>query len=374
MDVKLVSVENSTQRKIFIDFPHELYKDDPFYVPEIYLAMKEHLDPAKNPFFKHSEAHLYLAYDDKKVVGRIAVILNNNYNKYHECNVSFFGFFDCINDAKVSYTLLSKAEEFSREKGTNQLLGPTNFSTNDTAGLLIEGFDSPPVIQMTYNFPYYRDLVENFGFVKDMDLFAYWIPVETVSQKSLNLSDRLKERLLGRGITFRTINMKNFKSEIDKIKQIYRTAWEKNWGFVPPTDEEFDFLAEGLKLMVDDRFTCVCELNGQMIGFAVAMPDVNEMVINFRKGRILPFNVFKLLWGKKRTKKVRVMLLGVVEEHRKLGIEAIFYANLIGETLKTGKLGGEASWVLESNESMVRGAQNLNGQKYKTYRIYSKSI
>jgi hypothetical protein len=374
MDVKLVSVENSNQRKIFIDFPHELYKDDPFYVPEIYLAMKEHLDPAKNPFFKHSEAHLYLAYDDKKVVGRIAVILNNNYNKYHECNVSFFGFFDCINDAKVSYTLLSKAEEFSREKGTNQLLGPTNFSTNDTAGLLIEGFDSPPVIQMTYNFPYYRDLVENFGFVKDMDLFAYWIPVETVSQKSLNLSDRLKERLLGRGITFRTINMKNFKSEIDKIKQIYRTAWEKNWGFVPPTDEEFDFLAEGLKLMVDDRFTCVCELNGKMIGFAVAMPDVNEMVINFRKGRILPFNVFKLLWGKKRTKKVRVMLLGVVEEHRKLGIEAIFYANLIGETLKTGKLGGEASWVLENNESMVRGAQNLNGQKYKTYRIYSKSI
>jgi GNAT superfamily N-acetyltransferase len=374
MAFKLVSVTSDTQKKLFIDYPHELYKDDKFYVPEIYMAMSEHLSEKKNPFFKHSEAHLFLAYEDEKIVGRIATILNNNYNKFHDCRIAFFGFFDCINNQSVADLLLDKAMEFAKSKGATALHGPTNFNTNDTAGLLVEGFDSPPVVQMTYNFSYYKSLIEHYGFEKDMDMFAFWIPEVTVSEKSLNLSDRLKERLANKGITFRNVNMKKFKTEINGIKEIYREAWEKNWGFVPPTDEEFEFLAEGLKLIVDDRFVFICEDKGKMVGFAVALPDINEIMINVKRGRIFPFGIFKLLFGKKKTSKVRVLLLGVIEDYRKMGIEAVMYASLISNTRKFGKLGGEASWVLESNEMMVKGAENLNGQKYKTYRIYSKPV
>ncbi len=374
MPIQMVFVDSADLRKKFIDFPHQLYRNDSNYVPELFLAMKEHLDPKKNPFFKHSEAQLYLAYRDSEIVGRIAIILNNNYNKFHECNVAFFGFFDTIDDEEVSSLLLKKAESFAKEKGTNTLLGPVNFNTNDTAGLLVEGFDSPPVVQMTYNFPYYKTHLEKFGFVKDMDMFAYWIPTNTVNDKALNLSDRIKERLSHKGITFRNVNMSKFKTEVENIKNIYRMAWDKNWGFVPPTDEEFDFLAQGLKLIVDPKYVYICEDKGKMVGFAVGLPDVNEIVKSFKNGRLLPFNVFKLLWGKKKTKKVRIVLLGVVEEYRKMGIEAIFYANFIKTARENGLLGGEASWVLESNESMMKGAENLNGHPYKTYRIYSKAI
>jgi hypothetical protein len=374
MAIELIKVETKKQRDAFIDFPHDLYSGDQYYVPEIYLAMKEHMDPAKNPFFKTSEAHLYLAYRDGKIVGRIATILNNNYNKFHNCNVAFFGFFDTIDDVEVSRTLLEKGQEFARAKNADRLLGPTNFNTNDTAGLLVEGFDSPPVIQLTYNFPYYKNHIESFGFVKDMDLFAYWIPTASVDETSLRLTERIQERLAKRGITFRNINMKKFASEVESVKQIYRSAWENNWGFFPPTDAEFDFLAEGLKLMVDDRYAYMCEHDGNLIAFAVALPDVNEIVKGFKKGRLFPFNIIKLLLGKKKTKKVRVVLLGVKEEYRKSGIEGVFYGNFITEAKKNGLEGGEASWILESNEAMMKGAENLNGQKYKTYRIYSKSL
>jgi hypothetical protein len=374
MTIELVKVETKKQRDLFIDFPHELYKGDINYVPEIYLAMKEHMDPKKNPFFQHSEAHLYLAYKQGKIVGRIATILNNNYNKFHECNVAFFGCFDTINDKAVADMLLDKAQSFAKQKQVDRLLGPTNFTTNDTAGLLVEGFDSPPVIQMTYNAPYYVELIESYGFTKDMDLFAYWIPTKDVNEKSLQLTERIQERLAKKGITFRNINMKIFDKEVQGVKEIYRSAWEKNWGFVPPTDAEFDFLAEGLKLMVDARYAYICEEHGEMIAFAVALPDVNEIVKGFNKGRLLPFNIFKLLFGKKKTSKVRVVLLGVKEEYRKNGIEAVFYGNFISAAKNNGLSGGEASWILESNEAMTKGAENLNGKKYKTYRIYTKNI
>ncbi len=374
MSLQLVKVTSSSQKKQFIDYPHELYKGDACYVPEISLAMSEHLSEKKNPFFKHSEAHLFLALDNDKIVGRVATILNNNYNSFHNCNVAFFGFFDCINDQKVANLLLDEAMSFAKSKGVTDVYGPTNFTTNDTSGLLIEGYDSPPVVQMTYNFPYYKTLVENYGFVKDMDLFAYWIPTATVSEKSILLSERITERLATKGISFRQVNMKKFKSEINGIREIYKSAWEKNWGFVPPTDEEFDFLAEGLKLIVDDRFTCIVEHEGKMIGFAVALPDVNEIMINIKKGRIIPFGILKLLFGKKKTEKVRVILLGVIPDFRKMGIEAIMYARLINNAKKYGKSGGEASWILENNEMMVKGAENMNGQKYKTYRIFKKTV
>ncbi|MBK8700037.1 MAG: hypothetical protein IPN29_11105 [Saprospiraceae bacterium] len=374
MSIEIRKVETDKEKKQFIDFPHDLYKTDPNYVPEIYLAVSELISEKKNPFFKHSKASLYLAYKDDKIVGRVAAIINNNYNKFHTCNVGFFGLFDVIDDQEVANSLLDAAMAYGKANGVDRVLGPTNFTTNDTAGLLVEGFDSPPVVQMTYNYAYYQRLIEHYGFTKDMDMYAFWIPTKTANEKSLLLSERLKERLNSRGITFRNLNMKKFKTEVDKVRNIYRAAWEKNWGFVPPTDEEFDFLAEGLKMILDERYAYIAEENGEMIGFAVGLPDVNEIMINVKKGRLFPFGIFKLLFGKKKVKKVRIVLLGVKEEYRKIGIEAIFYANLIRAAQNNNLLGGEASWILESNQMMVQGAENLNGKKYKTYRIYTKNV
>lgn len=374
MNYEIIKVHKSNEIKRFIDFPHDLYKGDPNYVPEIYLAQKDLLSKKKNPFFQHSIADLFLAVQDGKIVGRIAAIHNKNYNNYHDSNIGFFGFFDCINDQEVANLLLDKVSSWIRERGLDELHGPTNFTTNETAGLLVEGFDSPPVVQLTYNKKYYLDLLSSYGFQKEMDMYAYFIPTFGVNEKALKMANLLKERLKKRKITFRNITKKSMKEDLAKIKIIYRSAWEKNWGFVPPTDAEFDHLVEGLKLLIDTRFVYIAEMEGQMIGFGAGIPNVNEITINFKKGRILPFNIFRLLFGKKKTKVIRIILLGVLEEHRNLGIAAVFFANFIQSARDFGLEGGEASWVLESNTEMCNAAENLNGQKYKTYRILSKKV
>lgn len=374
MSIEIRKVAGKSDKQKFIDFPHELYKNDANYVPELYIAMDELMDEKKNPFFKHSSVELYLAYKNDQIVGRIAAVNNTSYNAFHQSNVGFFGFFDCIDDQKVASLLIEKAENYAKSFGYTAVLGPVNFSTNDTAGLLINGFDSPPVIQMTYNFPYYSQLLENCGYQKEMDLFAYWLDTNKVSQKSLQLTDKIQERLASKGITFRNLNMKNFKQEVESVKQIYRSAWESNWGFFPPTDEEFDFLAQGLKFVLNPKYAYIAEENGKMIGFAVGLPNLNEILIHVKKGRLFPFGIFKILMGKSKVKKVRVLLLGVKKEYRRSGIEAVFYSNFIKAAQMNGLEGGEASWILESNEMMVKGAENLNGERYKTYRIYSKKI
>lgn len=375
MIVNISKVKTKSDKKSFIDFPHELYKADPNYVPELYLNISEVLSEKKNPFFSHSEAELFLAKDPQgKIVGRIAAILDNNYNEYHQSNVGFFGFFDVIEDFTVASALLDTALEWVQAKGVERILGPTNFTTNDTAGMLIEGYDTPPTVMMTYNKPYYNDFVTQYGFGKEMDLFAYYIPTDGVNEKSLRLATMLQERLKRKGITIRTSTKKTKKKDIVKIKEVYLKAWEKNWGFVPPTDEEYNHLAEGLNLLLDMRYVYLAEEKGKLIGFGVALPDINEITKGFNKGRLLPFNFIKLLLRKSKVSLIRIILLGILEDYRKMGIEAVFFANYIKAAKENNLRAGEASWILESNTMMVQAAEKLNGQRYKTYRIYSKTL
>lgn len=375
MSLSITKVDSKPDIKRFINFPHELYEADPNYVPELYLNISEVLSKKKNPFFKHSEAELFLATNaNGNVVGRVAAILDNNYNAHHESNVGFFGFFDVIEDYSIASQLLDTAVQWVKSKKVDRILGPTNFTTNDTAGMLVEGYDSPPTAMMTYNKPYYNDFVSKYGFGKEMDLYAYYIPTDGVNEKSLRLAQMIQERLLRKGITIRTSNKKTKKSDIANIKDVYLKAWEKNWGFVPPTDEEYDHLAEGLNMLLDLRYVYLAEDKGVLIGFGVAIPDINEITKNFKKGRLFPFNIFKLLFGKSKVSMIRIILLGILEDYRKIGIEAVFFANYIKAAKDNNLKAGEASWILESNTMMVQGAEKLNGQRYKTYRIYSKTI
>jgi GNAT superfamily N-acetyltransferase len=374
MSVDIRPVEGKKQVRQFIDFPHSLYKDDANYVPEIYLSQKDLLNTRKNPFFKHSEAQLFLAWQDGSIVGRIAGIANNNYNDYHKSNVGFFGFFDVVEDFHVANLLLDKAANWCKEKGFDAVLGPTNFTTNDTSGILVDGFDSPPVVMMTYNKPYYADFVEKYGFQNEMNLYAYWLPSFEVSSKSIAIASRVEQRLNSKGITIRKVNMKNFDKEVLDIRKVYNEAWERNWGFVPSTIDEFNHTAEGLKLLLNPELCYIAEHDGKVIGFGLALPDINEIMIKVKRGRLFPFGIFRLLWGKSRVKKVRVITLGVIPAYRKMGIAAIFYAKFIQMSRDKNLAGGEASWVLENNEMMRTGMENMGGKIYKTYRIYSKSI
>ncbi|HHH53251.1 MAG TPA: hypothetical protein ENK91_06300 [Bacteroidetes bacterium] len=374
MGIKIKKVENKKDLKTFINFPHDLYKGDPNYVPMLQMAANELFSKKKNPFFEHSEVENFLAYKDGKLAGRISAIRNNNYNEYHNSNVGFWGFFDVINDFDVAKQLFDTVKQWHTTHGFEAMIGPVNFSTNDTAGLLIEGYDKPPIVEMTYNKPYYKDLIEKYGFVKDMDLFAYMINAEDVSEKSVRLAGLIKQRLEKKGITIRQINMKDFKNEVERIRDVYNKAWEKNWGFVPATKKEFEFLAEGLKMIVNPQYALVAEHEGKFVGFALTIPNINEITINFKKGKLFPFNILKLLTKKNKTKYVRIITLGVIEGYRKKGIEAVFFAEIIKSAKKNNIIGGEASWILENNEMMNMAADNLNGKKYKTYRIYRKNI
>ncbi len=370
----IVEANSWKQKKQFIDFPHTLYAGDPNYVPELFIAQKELLDPRKNPFFQHSKVQLYLAVKEGTIVGRIAAIRNNNHIDYTGKQEGFFGFFDTIDDYAVAEALLNKALQWIQNEGLHALLGPANFSTNDTAGLLVKGFDRPPVVMMVYNKPYYVDYLERFGFGKKMDLLAYLVTSKRINKKSVALADRLKERLKRKGIQIRNVAMSRFKEEVMHIKKVYNAAWDKNWGFVPATDEEFMHLAEGLKMVLNPAFAFVAEDAGKAVGFALAIPDINEILINIPKGRLLPFGIFKLLWGKSRTKRLRIITLGVLENYRKMGIEGIFYASIIKAGLERDIEEAEASWILENNVMMNQGLLNMNAEPYKRYRMYELEI
>lgn len=374
MALEVVEVTYEKGIEAFIDFPHDLYKDDPYYVPEIFLGQKDMFNPKKHPFHQTGSVRYYLARRDGEVVGRIAAINSPRYNEHHNCSVGFFGFFDFIDDLKVSKALLFKASEFAREMGHFHLMGPTNFTTNDTAGLLVDGFEDSPKIMMTYNRPYYEAHYEAFGLAKEMDLYAYMIYTKNASEKSLRLCDALEARLKTKGITIRQANLKNLDAEAQKIKKIYNSAWINNWGFVPFTDAEFEFLKNDLKMIADSRWIHFAEKDGEVIAFGLTLPNINEILIKNKRGRLFPWGIFRLLFGKNKTKTVRIVALGVKEEFQKMGIEAVFFARNIAEAKRRGLIGGEASWVLESNDEMNASAIKLGGERYKTYRLYKKEV
>src|SRR6201985_274873 len=270
---KIVQVQSKKELAAFIDFPHELYKNDPNYVPELFIAQRDLL--TTHPFHKHSSLQTFLAYDGDKIVGRIAAIYNTNHNQFNNVNDGFFGFFDCINDQEVSKLLFDTAIDWLKEKKAVKIIGPVNPSTNETCGLLIKGFDSPPMVMMTYNPPYYVDLLEKAGFKKQVDLLAWSWDKTSYSDKSVQLLDKMQERLKRSEVTIRKVNLKKFKEEAAALREVYNTAWDKNMGFFPMTNEEFDYTAKDLKMILDPDFCLLAEQHGKIVGFGVAIPDIN---------------------------------------------------------------------------------------------------
>jgi GNAT superfamily N-acetyltransferase len=358
----------------FIKFPWSIYRKDANWVPPLLMERKEFLDRKKNPFFTHADVILLLAEKNGQVVGRIAGIVNHNHIKEHNEKVGFFGLFECVNDREVAKSLLDSVRDWLKSKGMEIMRGPANFSSNEDWGFLLEGFDSPPVIMMPYNPPYYLELVESYGLIKAKDLYAYFIDESLPTPaRVVRMAENIRKK---EGMTIRGLNMKEFSREVSEIKQIYNSAWSKNWGFVPMTDEEFDHMAKSLKQIVDPHMVFIAEVDGKPAGFSLALPDFNQVLVRMN-GRLFPFGIFKLLWHTKVKNKidgVRIITMGVVPEYQKRGIDTVFYVETYNVGVKRGYRWAEMSWILEDNVLMNRMLELLGAKLYRKYRIYEIKI
>ncbi|MBW7889132.1 MAG: hypothetical protein H3C35_12365 [Bacteroidetes bacterium] len=364
-------VRSKADTKKFIDFFYALYKDDPNFVPPLRMDREKLIDKKKNPFYQHSKMEMFLAEREGKVIGRIAGIVNDHHNKEHNDKVGFFGFFECINEQEPANALFDEAKKFLQLHGMTAMRGPANPSVNDEYGLLVEGFDSPPVMLMTYNPKYYHELFVQYGLKKEKDLYAYLLNQETVyTEKFIRANEIVKQR---NQLTFHSINMKDFKNEVNRIKKIYNSAWQYNWGAVPMTDAEFDALAADLKPVVEPDLVIIAESKGVPIGFALSLPDINVRLKGNKNGGLIG-GLLRLLVFKKKVNLVRIIVLGVVPEHKMSGAAGVLFYETAMRAKKLGYQYGEASWILEDNVMMNRAAETMQGKRYKTYRIYQMDI
>jgi len=342
-------------------------------VPELFVAQRDLL--TKHPFHKHSTLQCFLALNNNgDIVGRIAAILNNNYNTFHQSNDGFFGFFDCINNQDVASALFEEAVSWLKDRGVFSMIGPVNFSMNETCGILVDGFDDPPVVMMTYNAPYYGGLIEKAGLQKKKDLFAHrWTGLQ-YNRRPLRLVDALLARLNNNGISIRKINMKKFAAESDQMHQVYNSSFSNNFGFSPITHEEWGHLSKDLKMLIDPDFCLLAVEGDKIVGFAVAIPDINQVLYKIKRGRLLPAGIFKLLWGKRKITGIRILILGVIDGYRKRGIETCLYADIVKAYVEKGMQYAEASWTLEDNHLINSAIASVGGVHYKTYRLYEKIL
>ncbi len=370
--ITIKKVESKKDLNRFIKFPWKIYKDDPNWVPPLLIDVKKILNKKKNPFFLHSEADLFLAEKNGEIVGRIAAILNNNHNDFQKEKTAFFGFFEAENDQEVSSELFKTVENWAQQKGMDTLRGPMNFTISDTCSLLIEGFDSSPAIMMTYNPEYYIKLLEQAGLHNAKTLLAYNFTSDMpIPERFVKFADRaLKDSELN----IRKIDMKKLDDEAKIVRDIFNDAWETNWGFVPLTEKEIEHLAEDLKDGIDPDIVFMAEVNGEPAGFALTLPDYNEI---FKKinGRLLPFGIFKLLLGKKKIKGVRVVILGITKKYqKKRGLGPALYYEIYLRGKNKGYKHGEFSWILEDNLLMNRALEGLGAKVYKKYAIFESKL
>jgi hypothetical protein len=372
--LKIREVQTGTDLNKFIKLPLHLYKNEPNYVPYLIADKKKFFDKNKNPFFQHARASYFLAYRNDKPVGRIAGIVNDLHNEFHDEKTGFFGFLDCIDDIGVASGLLNAAEDFVKAEGMKTIRGPANFSSNDEIGLLIEGFESLPTFMMVYNPRYYLDLYDRLGLKKVEDLFAYYIDDKNAPSERVQ---RIVEKIRARNrIVIRKIDMNDFESDLEIVRTIYNSAWSKNWGFVPMTPEEFGQTADDFRKIVDPDLVFLAFVNNEPAGFSLAMPDYNP-VFKKMNVRLFPLGLFKFLYYTKVRRIItglRMITMGVVHKYQKMGMDMIFFVETYNEGLRKGYRWAELSWILERNTLMNKAAMTMGARPYKRYRVYEKPL
>ncbi len=370
--VRIIEVKTKKELYDFIKFPFSLYPRDSFYSPQLIRDQLIHFSHA-NPFFKHSEIKFFLAFKGTKAVGRISAIINYRHLDFHKDNAGFFGFFESINDEAVSFKLLGAASDILKKRNLKIIRGPMNFSTNEDCGFLIDGYDIPPMIMTPYNPHYYNDLMESYGMRKAKDLYAFIYNIKDELPEKVKRISAIAEKS---GITTRALDKKHFISDMLAFREVYNSAWENNWGFIPLSEDELFYSAKKLKQVMVPEFTILAFDGDNPVGFMGAIPDYN-LVLRHMRGRLNPLTIAKAFYYSKKIDSLRLLLLGVKKEFRNKGVDALMfmegYKNRKNKKCQQYKK-IEFSWILEDNYPVIRLAEIFEAKLYKRYRIYEKLL
>ena len=371
--VRVVEAKTFRQRRAFLNFPFKLYKENPYWVPNLRMDEKSLVGFSKSKFYERNSCQAFLAYRGEEVVGRIVAILNLGHLERFNDGVGFFGFFETIDDQEVANALFDKASAWVKERGCTTIRGPMNPSMNHTLGLLIEGFDASPYFMMTYNLPYYEKLVDNYGFKKVQDLFAFWGDIDMlpkVRERYLEACHHIEERT---GAKLRQVDKKHFGRDVEAFLKVYNESMSNIWGFVPFTRAELKEMAFFMRFLMVPELVFAVEMDGKLVGATFCLPDYNPR-IRAIKGRLFPFGFLKLIRHKEEIKRIRVLCTNVLPEYQMLGLGLVLVNGLVPKTIEWGIQEAEFSWVLESNEysrgSLERGGAIVN----KKYRVYDKPL
>ncbi len=373
--IEIIPVQGRALLDRFIRLPERLHKDDPHYIAPLHMERQEALT-AKNPFFGHAEVQFWLARKDGRDVGRISAQIDHQALALRPDAPGLFGMIAAENDPAVFKALLETAQDWLRARGMTRMQGPFNLNINEETGLLVAGFDTPPMLLMGHDKPYIAARLEELGLSKVKDVYAYLYDITVELPLSVQ---RLLSRPLPPDLTVRRIDFKRYNEEVRTITDIFNDAWANNWGFVPLTEAETDYLGKSLKPLLNPRLASVVERNGVPVGFLIGLPNLNEAIRGL-DGKLLPFGWAKLLWRLKvqGVKTARVPLMGVRRSAAQDVIGSLLPFLMIDavrkEAVKMGFTHIELSWILEDNLPMRRMIESLGANAYKTYRVYEKGL
>ncbi len=372
MSLRVEEVKDDKKRlKAFVDLPFCLYKNDPLWVPPLKSEVASFFT-GKHPFCEHSEIAAFVAIEGKKILGRVAAIVDKNFIAYHQKPTGYFGFFESVNAKEITIALFERVEDHLRKKGIKEIIGPMNPSTNYECGLLVEGFSMPPYIMMPHNPPFYQELLEAVGLKKAKDLLANLLMGDGLLPERLErIASRVRSKIPE--VRIRSIDPKNIQKEIRKFLTIYNEAWAQNWGFVPMSEKEVSYFAKVLKSVLVPSLALFAEYKGEPAGFILALPNYNH-VLKVLKGRLTPWGILRALWIKSRIKEIRIPLFGIRPKYRLKGIDTLLYLEVFKRGWQLGYRRAELSWILEDNHLMQKAIESLGGRPYKRYRIYWKEI
>jgi hypothetical protein len=375
--IEIVPVTSRRDLRRFVDVPWTLFDRTrhPQWVPPLRSTVLDALDRKRHPFYRDADRALFLALRAGKVVGRIAAIENRAHNRFHVDRVGFWGFFECANDQEAADALFDAATKWLGARGLDVLRGPMNPSTNYECGLLIDGFEHRPSFMTTWNPPYYETLCDRSGMRKAKDLVAYYIPMGDQRWTMPPAFERLAERALKKSkVAFRDLDLRKFDQELEICWDVYNSAWERNWGFVPMSKEEFVHTARDMKPLLNPRYAFAADVDGATVGFMLAVPDYSAVLQRIGSGRLFPTGALRLITAKRRIHEWRVMALGLRPEYRARGILPLFAWEAYRRGREAGEQGAEASWILEDNEPMKRPMEAMGTNVYRRWRIYDRGI
>jgi hypothetical protein len=374
MSIEIRQHSPGSNVKDFIRVPHLVFGNDPVWIPTLNMVVADQLNPAKNPLFQHAEVALFTAHKNGRLVGRISAQVDQEHLKRYQDSTGFFGFFDTIDDQEVARALVEAAGDFVSKRGMKVIRGPLSLSINEELGLLVDGFDTPPMVMMAHSTRYQGALAEAAGLTKVKDLYAWRFKVAELAPRAVRAWEQISALP---EVEVKNVNRSDLGRDIRKVLEIYNDAWSENWGFVPATEAEGEKMAEDMKLVIDERLAFWVMIDGEPAAICIAFPNLNEAARDL-DGKLFPFGIFKLLWRVrvKHPRTARVLLMGIKKKFRnrkRYGPLALFICAEIARRGKDlGYEGAEVSWTLEDNIPINLTIRAMGCERYKTYRIYEK--